>query len=155
VPYTLVQELVIRATPTVIEILHKGTRIASHLRDRRRGQVITNEEHRPKSHRAHLEQQPLLEKLTAMRLTGMVEALKTQESDPAARELTFPGAARLAGGSHWTWRENQALARRLHLAKLKGACVEDIDYRAARGLDKSVVRGLAQRPGWLSTKMCS
>jgi len=28
----------------------------------------------------------------------------------------------------WTWRENQALARRLHAAKLKGACVEEIDY---------------------------
>lgn len=59
VPYSLVHELVeLRATPTVVEILHKGTRIASHLRDRRRGQTITNEEHRPKSHRAHLEWTP-------------------------------------------------------------------------------------------------
>ncbi|MGA3098028.1 MAG: ATP-binding protein [Bryobacteraceae bacterium] len=46
----------------------------------------------------------------------------------------------------WTWRENQALARRLYVAKLKsGACVEEIDYRTARGLDKSMVRGLAQK----------
>jgi DNA replication protein DnaC len=30
----------------------------------------------------------------------------------------------------WTWRENQAPATRLHAAKLKGACVEEIDYRA-------------------------
>ena len=59
VPYNLVQELVeIRSTPTTVEILHKGTRIASHLRCRGRGQVITNEEHRPKSHRAHLEWTP-------------------------------------------------------------------------------------------------
>jgi hypothetical protein len=43
----------------------------------------------------------------------------------------------------WTWRENQALARRLHAAKLKGARVEEIDYRASRGLDKSVFRVLA------------
>ena len=58
-PYNLVQELVeIRSTPTTVEILHKGTRIASHLRCRGRGQVITNEEHRPKSHRAHLEWTP-------------------------------------------------------------------------------------------------
>jgi len=34
-------------------------------------------------------QQPLLEKLTAMRLLGMVEALQAQQNDPAARELTF------------------------------------------------------------------
>jgi DNA replication protein DnaC len=95
-------------------------------------------------------QQPLLEKLTAMRLTGMVEALKTQENDPAARELTFLERLGLMVDHQWTWRENQALARRLHLAKLKGACVEDIDYRAARGLDKSVVRGLAQHSAWVA-----
>ena len=59
VPYNLVHELVeIRSTPTTVEILHKGTRVASHLRGRRRGLAVTNEEHRPKSHRAHLEWTP-------------------------------------------------------------------------------------------------
>ncbi len=59
VPYNLVHELVeIRSTPTTVEILHKGTRVASHLRSRGRGQATTNDEHRPKSHRAHLEWTP-------------------------------------------------------------------------------------------------
>src|SRR5580658_4691823 len=59
VPYNLVHELVeIRSTPTTVEIQHKGTRVASHLRSRGRGQTVTNEEHRPKSHRAHLEWTP-------------------------------------------------------------------------------------------------
>jgi transposase len=59
VPYNLVHEPVeIRSTATTVEILHKGTRVASHLRSRGRGQVVTNEEHRPKSHRAHLEWTP-------------------------------------------------------------------------------------------------
>jgi transposase len=59
VPYNLVHELVeIRSTPTTVEILHKGTRVASHLRSRGRRQAVTNEEHRPKSHRAHLEWTP-------------------------------------------------------------------------------------------------
>ncbi len=59
VPYNLVHELVeIRSTPTTVEILHKGTRVASHLRNRGRGQASTNDEHRPKSHRAHLEWTP-------------------------------------------------------------------------------------------------
>jgi len=45
---------------------------------------------------------------------------------------------------------NQALARRLQAAKLRGnACVEEIDYRAARGLDKSVIRALAQESAWV------
>ena len=42
VPYTLVQQMVeIRSTPTTVEIFHKGNRIASHLRDRGRGQAVT------------------------------------------------------------------------------------------------------------------
>ena len=44
-------------------------------------------------------QEPMMEKLTAMRLLGMVDALKTQEQDPAARELRFLGTAWAAGGS--------------------------------------------------------
>ncbi|MEP6961661.1 MAG: ATP-binding protein [Acidobacteriota bacterium] len=48
----------------------------------------------------------------------------------------------------WTWRENQALPNRPYAAKLKGAAVEDIDYRTARGLDKSVIRSLAQKSAW-------
>lgn len=59
VPYNLVHELVeIRSTPTTVEILHKGTRVASHLRSRERGRAVTNHEHRPQSHRAHLEWPP-------------------------------------------------------------------------------------------------
>ena len=34
-------------------------------------------------------QEPMMNKLTAMRLLGMLDALKAQEQDPAARELTF------------------------------------------------------------------
>jgi transposase len=59
VPYNLVQELVeVRATPTTVEIFHKGQRVASHLRGRSRGQAFTHKEHRPKSHQAHLEWTP-------------------------------------------------------------------------------------------------
>jgi transposase len=59
VPYTLVQELIeVRATPTTVEIFHRGQRVASHLRGRGRGQVFTQKEHRPKSHQAHLEWTP-------------------------------------------------------------------------------------------------
>jgi transposase len=59
VPYNLVHEQVdIRSTATTIEILHKGTRVASHLRSRIRGKEVTNDEHRPHSHKAHLEWTP-------------------------------------------------------------------------------------------------
>jgi DNA replication protein DnaC len=95
-------------------------------------------------------QEPMMEKLTALRLLGMADALKAQEQDPASRELSFLERLAMLVDHQWTWRENQALARRLHAAKLKGVCVEEIDYRAARGLDKSVIRALAQKSAWVA-----
>ena len=59
VPYTLVQEQVeIRSTPTTVEIFHQGQRVASHRRSLGIDKAITNREHRPKSHQAHLEWTP-------------------------------------------------------------------------------------------------
>lgn len=95
-------------------------------------------------------QEPMMEKLLAMRLHGMVEGLKTQEQDPANRDLSFLERLALLVDHQWNWRQNQALARRLTAAKLRGnACLEEIDYRAARGLDKSVIRALAQESVWV------
>ena len=96
--------------------------------------------------------QPMIEKLLAMRLHGMAESLKTQEQDPAARELSFLERLGLLVDQQWNWRENQALGRRLKNAKLRtNACVEEIDYRGARGLDKSVIRALVQESAWVGT----
>jgi DNA replication protein DnaC len=95
-------------------------------------------------------EQPMNEKLLAMRLHGMAEALKTQEQDSASRELSFLDRLAMLVDQQWSWRENQALARRMKSAKLRvDACVEDIDYRAARGLEKSLVRGLTKESAWV------
>jgi DNA replication protein DnaC len=84
------------------------------------------------------------------RLQGMVEGLKTQEQDRAINELSFLERLGLLVDQQWSLGENQALARRLKAAKLRGsACVEDIDYRTARGLDKTVVRALAKDSAWV------
>src|ERR1700691_2882082 len=81
-----------------------------------------------------------------MRLLGMAEALKAQEQDPSARELSFLERFGLLVDQQWNWPENQALSRRLKNAKLRtpNACMEEIDYRTARGLDKSVIRSLGR-----------
>jgi len=95
-------------------------------------------------------EQPMMDKLLAMRLTGMVEALRNQQQDPAARELSFLERLSMLVDQQWTWRQNQALARRLKTAKLRGnACVEDIDYRTPRNLDRSVIRALTQESAWV------
>ena len=95
-------------------------------------------------------EQPMINKMLAMRLHGMAEALKAQDQDANIRELSFLERLGLLVDQQWNWRENQALARRLKNAKLRGnPCVEDIDYRAARGLDKSIMRALTQESGWV------
>jgi DNA replication protein DnaC len=94
--------------------------------------------------------QPMMEKLLALRLHGMLEALKSQEQDRTVSELSFLERFALLVDQQWSWRENQALTRRLKAAKLRGAaCVEDIDYRATRGLDKTVLRALAKDSVWV------
>jgi DNA replication protein DnaC len=88
--------------------------------------------------------QPTIEKLYAMKLTGMADALRQQISDSATSQLSFEERFSLLVDQHWTWRENKALARRLHNAKLRSdACLEDIDWRHPRGLDRALVRNLA------------
>ena len=94
--------------------------------------------------------QPMMEKLVAMRLWGMVEAVKAQEADRSVNELSFLERLSLLVDQQWSWRENQSLVRRLKAAKLRGsACMEDIDYRSARGLDKAVMRALAKESAWV------
>ncbi len=93
--------------------------------------------------------QPTMDKLLAMRLVGMVEALQAQEKDEQTLELSFAERLALLVDQQFSWRQNQALIRRLQRAKLRGASVEDIDWRAARGLDKNLLRGLIQESAWV------
>jgi len=59
VPYRLAQQKVeVRATPTTIEIFHRGVRVSSHARLQKAYTASTHREHRPKSHQAHLEWPP-------------------------------------------------------------------------------------------------
>lgn len=59
VPHSLVrQEVEVRFTRTTVEVLHRGRRVAAHVRSPRRGQHTTVAEHMPAAHRAHLEWSP-------------------------------------------------------------------------------------------------
>ena len=80
--------------------------------------------------------QPTIDKLLAMRMVPVVEAWRAFEQDENTQALSFEEKLSLMVDRLWTWRQNLALERRLRYAKLRGnACVEDINYRAARGLD--------------------
>jgi DNA replication protein DnaC len=94
--------------------------------------------------------QPTIEKLIGMRLQGMVDGLEAIEQDAAAHDLSFEERLALIVDRQYTWRQNLAFQQRLKRARLKGnACVEDIDYRSQRGIDKAMVRALAQESAWV------
>ncbi len=94
--------------------------------------------------------QPTMEKLHAMRLRGMAEAFREQQEDPQVQALSFEERLGLLIDRQWNWRQNRALARRLKNARLEGnACVEDIDFRQARGLDRQLVRSLVAESHWV------
>jgi DNA replication protein DnaC len=85
-----------------------------------------------------------LEKLYAMRLTGMAEAFAEQLRQPGIAELSFEERFGLLVDRQWIWRENRRMKRLLKNAKLRlDACIEDIDYKTPRGIDKSVILRLA------------
>src|SRR5271156_5918868 len=92
--------------------------------------------------------QPTLEKLRALKLRGMAEAFSEQLQKPLP-DLDFEARLGLLIDREWYLRENRRLNRRLSQAKLQQtACVEDIDFQHARGLNKNVIQELV-RTQWI------
>ena len=88
---------------------------------------------------------PTLDKLQGLRFHGMVKALTEQMSLPDIESLSFEERLGLLVDREMTEREDRRLTTRLRQAKLKQkACIEDIDFKSARGLDKSLALDLAQ-----------
>jgi DNA replication protein DnaC len=94
--------------------------------------------------------QPTLEKLETMHLQGMAEAFRSQAQQTGLAELSFEERLALLVDQEWIWRQNRALTRRLTQAKFRyQASVEDIDFRLARGLDRSLIRSLTLNSSWV------
>jgi len=84
------------------------------------------------------------DKLYAVKLIGMVEGFKEQLEKPSFRDRSFEERFGMLVERQWSWKENKRLHRLLKDAKLKlQACIEDIDYRTPRGMEKSVILSLA------------
>lgn len=91
--------------------------------------------------------QPTLQKLEAIGLTTMAAALREQVDNPSPYlELTFEDRLGLLVDREADWRQSRRLQSRLKAAKLRypQALVEDIDFRAPRGLDRAHILSLAQ-----------
>ena len=87
---------------------------------------------------------PTIEKLTTLRFTGMALALQEQLEMDHLEDMTFEERLGLLLDREQVVRETRRLTTRLRKAKLRhDACIEDIDFRYPRGLDKSIVIKLA------------
>lgn len=88
--------------------------------------------------------EPTMEKLRTLKLYGMLTALELQMSSSDYKDLTFEERLGLLVDREVLDRANRRLKSRLGQAKLRQqACMEDINYRHPRGLDKSLFLSLS------------
>ena len=105
---------------------------------------------------------PTIDQLRALRLDGMAEAFVELQSQDAARDLAPAEWLALLLDREAAYRGTQRFKSRLRNAKLRHgqAAIEDVDYRAARRLDKALFqqlvagRWIAQHRNLLITGPC-
>lgn len=82
---------------------------------------------------------PTIERLITLGLAGMAKALEEQRRLPDVAALSFEERLALLVDRESIERENKRLTSRLKFAGLRqNAVVEDVDMKAARGLDKAL-----------------
>ena len=87
---------------------------------------------------------PTQDKLLAMKLTGMAKGLSEQMESDLFDAMDFEERFGLLVDREMTERDNRRLQTRLNAAKLRQlACLEDLDFRTPRGLDRALIQQLA------------
>ncbi|WP_414476463.1 IS21-like element helper ATPase IstB [Microvirga sp. M2] len=82
---------------------------------------------------------PTHERLIALGLTGMAKAFEEQRRSPDLDALSFEEGIGLLVDREAAERDTKRLTARLKFAALRqNACVEDIDWRTQRGIDRAV-----------------
>ncbi len=88
---------------------------------------------------------PTLDQLHALGLEGMAKAFAEIDAKSEANDLGHREWLGLLLDREASWRRDKRLVARLRYAKLRQqACVEDVDYRSPRGLDRALFQKLAQ-----------
>ena len=87
---------------------------------------------------------PTIEKMTTLGLTGMMHALEQQSQLQEINTLSFEDRLALLIDAECSERDTTQFAKRLKAAKLRDkACIEDIDFKPDRGIDKRLIAQLA------------
>ena len=92
---------------------------------------------------------PTFDQLNQLGLFGMAKAFGDTQASAEAAALTHPEWLALLLDRELAYRHDKKLTARLRHAKLRqNALVEDVDYRAARGLDRPMF-GKLVAGGWI------
>jgi DNA replication protein DnaC len=85
-----------------------------------------------------------LTQLKVLRLDGMARAFEDQLIQPGSSDLSFEERFAMIIDREVHWRDSKRIQRLLKHAKLKtsAACLEDVDYRPGRGLERKVLAAL-------------
>jgi len=87
---------------------------------------------------------PTVDRLRSLGLAAMADTLAELQNNPEAAEMPHADWLGLLIDREVTSRDNRRLARRLTNARLRqAATLENVDYRTARGLDRSLFQTLA------------
>lgn len=88
---------------------------------------------------------PTIEKLTSLGLTGMIRALELQGQLQDVDTISFEDRLALLIDAEFSERDTSQFSKRLKAAKLRDtACVEDIDFKPSRGIDKRLIAQLSE-----------
>jgi DNA replication protein DnaC len=98
--------------------------------------------------------QPILDKLSVLKLSGMHEGLREQMENLQYHKLSFEERFGLLLDREWDLRQARKLTRRMRMARFKesSAVMEDLEISAKRGLDRKQVLYLAEGT-WIREKL--
>lgn len=139
VPYQLARYVCdVRLTATMVEILHRGRRVASHRRSFVHGGHTTLPEHMPESHRRHLEWTPgrivRWAQRTGPQTATLVDKIMASRPHPEQGYRSCLGILRL---------EKRYGAARLEAACARGVAIRAFSYRSLESILKN---GLDTQP---------
>ena len=145
VPYQLTQqEVEVRSTATIVEIFHRGVRVASHARSHVADRATTVTEHRPKAHQRHLEWTP--SRLVDWAMTvgpataDLFERIIATKRHPEQGYRSCLGILRL--GKQYSSQRLEAAARRA--IALKACSYPSVKSILQRNLDSQSIEPAAQ-----------
>jgi DNA replication protein DnaC len=84
--------------------------------------------------------QQTLNKLHDMKLIAMANAFSEQLGQPDLGDLSFEDRFAMLVDRQWSFKEDRRMSRLLRAAQLRdSACIENIDFKTPRALDKSLL----------------